>query len=172
MKTIAFLILVCSPLALAEMPSYGDKPADKIPSHSQYSLGFGPAFLSSLNSDGVGLGLEAARSWDVQVASVKVFSSFALRGTATFGQLGLGVNKFVVEDDTAPYVSADLGYGFSKADHGGPWASGFVIGAGGGVQLFRRADIQVDVGLRFALLLKDTTLGHPSLTFFRAAVLF
>lgn len=177
MKKILGLILLVASTSFAEMaPPYADAPSDKIPSHPTWSLGFGPAFMSSMNAGGVGIGLEGARAWDVRVASVKAFTTFALRGSAYFGQLGLGVNKFILDQDTSPYVAADLGYGFSKADGGGPFsgqsASGFVIGAGGGVQMFRSADIQFDVGLRFALLLKDTAAGHPSLTFFRVSVLF
>lgn len=177
MKNIVVLILLVASVSFAEMNApYADPPSDKIPSHPTWSLGFGPAFMSSLQSDGVGIGLEGARNWDVRVASVKVFSTFALRSSAYFGQLGLGVSKFILDQDTSPYVAVDLGYGFSKADGGGAFsghtASGFVVGAGGGVQMFRSADIQVDVGLRFAILLKDTPLGHPSLTLFRASVLF
>lgn len=177
MKTLVVSVLLITSTCFAELgPPYADAPSDKIPSHPTWSLGFGPAFMSSMNSDGVGIGLEGGRAWDVRVASVKVFSTFAIRSSAYFGQLGLGVSKFILDQDTSPYVGVDLGYGFSKADGGsafsGHSASGFVVGAGGGVQMFRSADIQVDVGLRFALLLKDTPLGHPSLTFFKASVLF
>lgn len=169
---ILTLLLLPSLSVLAD-PFEGQEVGGEL--HEWY-LGFGPVALGNLNATGVGIGFEGARAWDVGIASVKLFGIFALRGSSYFGQFGLGINKFLSDGEYAPYVTADLGYGFAKVDEGSVFAgestSGFVLGGGAGVQLFRSATVNVDVGLRAALLLSSTSLGQPTLLFFRVGLFF
>lgn len=163
-------------LFIVALPSFAEPPVEKNRALPQWYLGFGPTTLGHLNAEGIGLGLEGAHAWDVNVAVIRIFSTFAIRGSSYFGQLGLGVSRFLMDTETAPYLAADLGYGFAKATGSslisGESTTGFVLGFGAGLQMFRNADVNVDVGFRLAFLLSDTAFGNPNLAMLRVGLYF
>lgn len=144
-----------------------------------WTLGFGPFVPRKLGSDKAMYGVSGGRVWDVNPrASVKIIGEGAFSsgsGGARFIDVGAGANYYLQQSnaETAPYVTADFGYGIAD-DVDDRSAEGFSFGTGFGVQFFRTTETTLDVLLRYAVVLDDVegTDANPSIIGARLAVNF
>jgi len=131
----------------------------------QWHFAFGPAFLNGMNSTGTGLGVEAARFWNMDAVVLKLGANFLIKGPAYLGTFGIGADYAFLPGATSPYVGADFGVGFAKTEGDGltdgGTNGGFVLGLEAGTQFFRNATVNLDIGLRAILLIRDTSTGTP-----------
>lgn len=139
-------------------------------------LGFGASNFGNLNSPGVGYSFGGAYAWDINTALLKLMAEGDFNGSAFFISGGLGANYFFSRTEFAPYVGADFGAGISKIDQGGvvngQLVAGFVIGLAAGVELFRTSNVNLDIGFRAAMMLKNNSLGAPIAYTLRAGLYF
>lgn len=129
-------------------------------------FGFGGAILSNLNATSdVGYSFSIGRAWDANVAMIKLVGHGDFSGSAWMLTAGIGGNYFFTMTDIAPYVTADFGAGAAKIDGGGVLSGetvgGFAFGGGAGVQFLRTSSINLDLGFRASVILKENPLGFP-----------
>lgn len=144
-----------------------------------WTIGFGPFVPRKLGSDKAMYGVSAGRVWDVNPrASVKIIGEGTFSSGsegARFFDIGAGANYYLQQAnaETAPYVTADFGYGFAD-DVNDRSAEGFSFGTGFGIQFFRTSETTMDVLLRYAVVLDDVegTSSNPSILGARLAVNF
>jgi hypothetical protein len=160
---------------------YGTTPelSDQGRKVSYWTLGFGPTFATRLKDDSVMYNFSAGRVWDINPkAEIKLIGEANLSSgdrSAKLFNLGVGPNFFLPEmsADTAPYLTADIGYGVAEnAD--GDTANGFSIGAGAGFQFFRTTQTTMDLVVRYTTVLDTVGRGekNPSVLGARLAVNF
>lgn len=138
-------------------------------------VGIGPAFMGNMLSTGAGVLLAGTYGWDLNEAIIKLNGEMAFNGSATWASVGVGVQGFLLSGEHVPYVAADFGLTYARADATSPvprTATGFSVGAQAGIQLFRTANVQFDAGLRYAIVLKENAMGHPSLVTLRVGIWF
>lgn len=139
------------------------------PTRSGTTLGLGPSTLGNLNAAGVAYYFVAGHGWDVGPALIRVRGELALDDNrALFTDFNLGLQYYFMPGDFAPFAGADLGLGIAHVVKGGlidgDTRAGFIIGGSFGAQLFRTHSVSVELGIRLALLLKNSTsLGKPFL---------
>ncbi|MES2963938.1 MAG: hypothetical protein V4760_08610 [Bdellovibrionota bacterium] len=144
-----------------------------------WTVGFGPFVPRKLGSDKAMYGVSAGRVWDVNPrASVKIIGEGTFSSGsegARFFDVAAGANYFLSQSnaETAPYVTADFGYGIAD-DVADRSAEGFSFGTGFGIQFFRTTETTLDVLLRYAVILDDVegTSSNPSIFGARLAVNF
>ena len=107
---------------------------------------------------------------------LKVITEGSFNGSAFFVNGGLGANFFLSMTDISPYLAADFGAGAAKIDGGtvlvGQTVGGFVVGIGGGIQVFRTSATNLDLGFRAGFMLKSNDLGAPQVLTFRLGLYF
>lgn len=170
LKLFVLLMLVPPPLfadgePATREPASAEESATAVDSSARWYFGFGPAFFSSLNTGGTGVGIEAARNFPVNAAEIRWAFDFALKGGAFMGSSGIGVNYFFLKDSISPYLGGEFGFGLSRAvaDVGvdGSINGGFVAAFSFGVQFFRDSPFHLDVGFKGSYMLRDTLNGYP-----------
>lgn len=147
---------------------------------SQWFLGFGPAYSTNLNTTNMGLNLEVGYSWGIDPqAAIRLQADFGnmSQSDALYTNFNLGVDYFLSENNTSPFVQVDFGYGGVTADDqnailSSDRASGFTVGAGLGVRFFRASRVNLGLTLHEAFLLAKTSKGNPGITTLTLAVYF
>lgn len=139
------------------------------PTRSGTTLGLGPATLAHLNSSGVAYYFVVGHGWDVGPALIRVRGELALDDNrALFTDFNLGLQYYFTPGDFAPFAEADFGLGIAHVVTGGQidgdTSAGFTLGGSLGAQIFRTYSVSMELGIRLALLLKNSTsLGKPFL---------
>ena len=139
-------------------------------------FGFGGASLSNLNSGAIGYSFAVGETFDLNQVAIRILGELDIQGTALFSSAGVGLNYYFNTSNYAPYVSGDFGWGVAKID-GGSWAAGttvfgFVFGFGAGVELFRNASINMDIGFRTAFVMNQNGNGIPTAYTLRLGLYF
>lgn len=146
------------------------------PTRSENYVSFGGAALSNLRSPDIGYSIGVGHAWDLNVALIKILAEFDFSGSAWMVSGGIGGAYFFLPTDIAPYVAADFGAGAAKIDGGGVLSGqtigGFAAGAGAGVQFFRTASVNLDLGFRAGFLLRENALGVPQAYTLRLGIYF
>lgn len=150
-------------------------PPKRRPGH--WTIGIGPFFGNQLGTETAMYNFAAGYILDINPrASVKTigetnFSSGA--ENARFLNLAVGANFFLGEQDTSPYLTTDIGYGFARNAQS-ETAEGFSAGIGAGFHFFKTAETNLDLLLRYAVVFDDFADGttNPSVTGVRLAVNF
>jgi hypothetical protein len=158
---------------------YADQPAITDRKVSYWTVGFGPAVSARLEDDSVMYSFMAGHTWDINPrAEMKVLAEANLSSGdegARFFNIGTGANFFLPETtpDTAPFVTADIGYGMAE-DASNDDADGFSVGLGAGFQFFRTTQTTMDVLVRYVRVLDEVDRGdsNPSVLGARLAVNF
>jgi hypothetical protein len=131
--------------------------------HTVY-LGFGGTWLANLANDNLGYSFGLGYGWDLNRVLLKLVGGLDIAGSAFILSTGIAADVFLTTTEVAPYVGAEFGYAFSKADGGvfsGATANGFDVGIEGGVQILRTAAVNLDIGARAGFLLNSNGLGDP-----------
>jgi hypothetical protein len=186
---VGFFLLTTAP-AFSE-PTAGAKPAVPSkavkPAHPQeispvesqveekksaskgYFIGLGPAGLWNLNSAGIAYYLTGGYTFDLHPVAMKVAGEFFGRNGAIGIVGGLGVSYFpniLNSKDLSPFIGFDMGYGTARVNQGSgifeQWVPAMVIGPALGVQFFRNADVNLELGLKWGFFLASGNAGSPS----------
>jgi hypothetical protein len=146
------------------------------PTHDRKYVAFGGSTLGQLNAPGVGYSLGLGYSWDLNTVALKLLLDGNLSGSALFMNVGAGINYYLTSTDFSPYVSGDFGLGWSKSDGGslisGANSAGFVFGLGAGVEFFRTASVNLDIGLHASFMTVQNGIGLPAAFTLRAGLYF
>lgn len=146
------------------------------PARDRKFVSLGAATLNQMNAPSVGYSLGLGYSWDLNTVALKLFLDGAAANSAFLINTGVGINYYFMNTHYAPYVSGDFGLGWAKADGGslisGDSAFGFMFGFGGGIELFRTSTVNLDIGLRVGLLMKDNGMGLPTSYSLRVGLYF
>lgn len=139
---------------------------------------FGPSIFSP-NVDGdVSFTLGGGYSWDLGRGLVKALTELSFGGTSgiNYMELGLGGDFFLKDTDTAPFLGGEFGYGFARKDPSrvgeDTLLGGLLIGATGGIQFFRRSNVNLEIALKINLLTTEVGGGVPVIYGFRAGLYF
>ena len=160
---------------VAEIPT-STELAKQMPDRklSYWTLGLGPAISSKLQSDRVMYGLTGGKVWDISPqVSIKLvgdadFSSGADGGQFFNGSVG-GNFYFLNRLDSAPFITASMGYGYAKSDDAGK-AEGFSLGAGAGYQFFRTTEMTLELLAHVTAILNSTSRGGSSPSVFAGRI--
>ena len=146
------------------------------PTVSGSSFGFGPAVLSSLGTNGVGVYLRTSHSWDVNSAIIELGGDLAAREGAFFLSGNLGGKFFLSQTGVAPFIGGDFGYGLAKATSSGlfdgDWENGFTLGATAGIHFLRTSSINLELALRALFMLNSNEIGNPAMYALRLSLYF
>jgi hypothetical protein len=140
-----------------------------------YMVGLGPSGLFNLQSDGIAYGVSGAYAWDMNDSLLKLYSDISAREKAGFIVLGLGGNYFLSDKNTAPFLSAGVGYGSAWLEGAGilpETKGGFALSAGGGVMFLRTSSVNIEMGLNYQILLASTAAGTPMALGLRLSLFF
>jgi len=124
-------------------------------------LGFGPSLVSSLGTGDVFYDFVFAYSWDINKARLSLFLDLAVGETeSVFFMGGLGVKFFTSMEDTSPFFGGEFGFGaFKPAGAITASQGGFAAGATAGYSFFRTSSINLDVALKIAAIMKESSAG-------------
>jgi hypothetical protein len=143
-----------------------------------WSVGIGPFIPRRMGTNEMMYGAMIGHDWDINPrASLKVLGEASLssgNNQARFYNVGAGASFFLGQSlDTAPYVTADIGYGFAEDARGGT-GEGFSWGTGIGVRFFRLTETTMDLLLRYNVVTQTIAGGeaNPSVLGVRLAVNF
>lgn len=144
-----------------------EKMTTTIKSQRNYIVAFGPAFISEAGSTGSTIYFGMGHAWQVNPKVTLVFSwdnvfSTESGNEASFTNFGLGGNYYFGDDDIAPYVMADFGYGLASVHPSDDNINGFAFGVGAGLTFFRTSNIHLDLHAKFRILTKSGDQGTPS----------
>jgi hypothetical protein len=170
---------------IAEVPAKNDAQLGEVTENESHSdnqrrdttkfwlVGFGPFALFGLGSEGVSYGVTIGYDWDIGTkAAVKIFWDGVFNpNSASLNVFGLGGSYFFSEGDTAGLLGADFGYGTGHA-RSGDEASGFALGVGPGVRLFRTEKLNVELQARYGILLRTLDGSTPSSVGLHATLMF
>ena len=148
----------------------------RINSRSSMYLGFGPAGLVSMGESRLSYDLAIGHYWEVSPqAEIKVIGDIVSSGDMkTYFAMGqLGLDYFLTDGDSSPYVGAGLGFGGSaSASSSATTIGGLAANAGLGYQFFRTASTHFDVFAGYFTIFGNNTIGAPGAYSLRIGVLF
>lgn len=132
-------------------------------------FGLGGFGLRNLEANKVNYNLSIGYVWDMHwYASAKLFwdGTFSTGSNkASFNDFGIGGYYFFRDTDITPLATVDFGFGSStKSASVTPTedTDGFVLGLGTGLRLFRLSKTNIELLLRYAVLLKENSQGMPA----------
>jgi hypothetical protein len=149
--------------------SQGTNRTDAI---KQWEFGFGPAKLHHVNASENAVAWRIGYNWTIRpnfdLKLIWDIASSRGNDSSGFNGISIGGNYFFSEADMAPFVTMDFGYGGAQADDptlvhpDNSDASGFIIGAGGGMKFFRTSKVNLGLSLRLSHMLSKTFDGNPN----------
>lgn len=138
----------------------------------QWIIGYGPILLLGADSRGVGQMISGAYVWDFGNSAIQIQGHLLGKGPSSFGSIGLGVQKFLDDKDSAPFLSAGFGYGGGLYEHTKEHFEGFSLNAAAGYQFFRLSSVNLEVSLGCITVLHKTSQGLPTGLGLRIGILF
>lgn len=149
---------------------------ERKPSRRIHSLAFGGSLFSQMNASSIGYSLGGAFGWDLVDTILKIQADLSLCGAALFFNADLETMFLLSRRETAPYLAGAFGFGVTRSAATDTVSSqtvaGFDIGAGGGLLFLRTSDVNLDIGLRFHLLLSANSQGNPLASTLRLGMYF
>ena len=144
-----------------------------------YYIGLGPAGLWNLNSSGIAYYVNGGYTFDLNTVAMKIGGEFFGRSGAIGFVGSLGVSyfpNFLNSKDVDPFLGFDMGYGTARLNESGgtlgQWIPAMVIGPSLGVQLFRTADVNLELALKWGFFLASGSLGSPSYSLLKLSFFF
>jgi hypothetical protein len=158
-------------------PREEDQLRRRILSRNTTYLGFGPATLQNLGYNKLAYDFGVGRYWEVTPQSmIKLIGNGVLSSNwkVYYFSALLGLNYFLSDQDSAPYVTAGFGYGFAGSGKSTPATSigGFAMDIGAGLQFFRTSSTQLDISVIYSMIFGNDTIGAPGFTGVRLGILF
>jgi hypothetical protein len=153
-----------------------DEVSNRRKSVNRWYVGFGPAWGKKLLSETTMTDFSIGYSWEVNTQSSirtiwDLVSEPGSSKNAKMSNLGLGLQYFLNNDNSAPYVQGDFGWAATTTNFKEEKSS-FSIGAVAGYTLFRTSSTNFDISLRFQTLTSSNSAGTPATTSIRIGVLF
>lgn len=161
----------------------GDVPASdrgsmrsRVESLNTVYLGFGTGSFQNMGVSPSIYDLAIGYNWEVNPrAAIRVLGTSAtgsdFKTSIVDGLLGL--NLFLNNQDSSPYVFGGLGFGFSgSAASSATTMGGFAGALGLGYQLFRTSSTHFDITAEYHTIFGNNTIGSPGDFVFRVGVLF
>lgn len=140
-----------------------------------YYLGLGPIGLWNLNSAGLGYYVTTGYAFDVDQLTMKLGGEFFGRSGALglVGSIGISYMPSALQvTDVNPFLGLDFGYGTARVNDNGSWVAAFVLGPQAGVQLFRTANVNLELALKWGFFMSQGPMGSPSYSLFRVSLYF
>jgi hypothetical protein len=140
-----------------------------------YYLGLGPIGLWNLNSAGLGYYVTTGYAFDVDQLTMKLGGEFFGRSGALglVGSIGISYMPTGIQlTDVNPFLGLDFGYGTARVNDYGGWVAAFVLGPQAGVQLFRTANVNLELALKWGFFMSAGQFGSPSYSLFRVSLYF
>jgi hypothetical protein len=119
---------------------------------SMQSFGFGPAAIKG--ADQMAYQFAFGRQWEVDPqAAIKARGSWAVdfESGQNLGLVGIGANYYLSQNNVAPFVGAQFGFGTDGKD-----AAGFGVEVSGGLSLFRGKVASLMIEPNFQILLNKS----------------
>ncbi len=146
------------------------------PTRGVWHLALGGVSFANLGTEGMGTSVAGGYGWDMDTFLLRLLADLNTKASAFFGSVSLSVTYFILARDISPFVSADFGAAFAKADgpslFSGKSVSGFLVGPGAGVMFFRESSVNLELALRYGYLLNTNAFGHPGLFTIRVGLYF
>lgn len=162
---------VTSPRAVEIIPTKQTKA-------TQWMVGLGPFISRNLKSDRAMYNLMGGHRWNVNPrTSIHTIVEAAYSSSGDQAQVynfAVGGNYYIPgDDDTAPFVTVDLGYGMARDAYGNR-GDGISLGTGVGFEFFRTTSTNLDLLLRYSMILDDTSpeSGVPAVVGLRVGINF
>ncbi|MBI3557227.1 MAG: hypothetical protein HY074_13270 [Deltaproteobacteria bacterium] len=126
------------------------------PTNKYWLVGFGPSTLTGLGVQGVSYSLYAGFEWDIEnTAGARIFYSGNYNASvAGLSELGLGGSYFFSEKSTAPLISGEFSFAGAH-NHSGNDITGFGLGVAPAVRFFRTSRVNIQVQLRYSVVLRQ-----------------
>jgi len=148
----------------------------RINSRNATYLGFGAAGLSNMGVNLLSYDFAIGYNWEVTPrAAIKILGNIVASGDwkTYFGMGQLGLNLFLNDEDSSPYLG--LGFGFGLSASGATSATtvgGFAGNFGLGYQFFRTSSTQFDIFAGYGVIFGNNTIGAPGYAGLRIGILF
>ena len=146
------------------------------------SIAFGPSWGVNLNTENVMVNLSIGKLWEVNPSSsIRMFweGNWTKEESeyAYLTNVGLGLSYFLTQEDRAPFIMFDLGYGLAGVNDDSDWdgdetLSGFVLGVGCGYTFFRTSLANFEISLRYQALFDSDAEKVPGTVGLKIGVLF
>lgn len=140
---------------------------------SGYHFALGPSLPQNMGTSGVGYSFSLGKAWDLNKAMIRLRGDLFGKGGALGLDFGLSGQYYFINSDFSPFAGAELGFGALRTNTGTIFSNdlhaGFFLGPVAGVQLFRTSSVQVELGLKWSVMLVDT---NPSFFAFRVGLYF
>lgn len=153
-----------------------DTLRNRVLSKSFTYLGFGPAAFQNMGVSQLAYDIALGHYWEVAPqAAIKLMLDGVFSGSFStyifFAQLGL--NYYLTDESTAPYVGAGVGFGFSwSGASSATTIGGFSGDLGVGCQFFRTSSTQLDLFGGYTTIFGNNTIGAPGFFGGRVGILF
>ena len=148
----------------------------RIKSKNSVYLAFGPGYFNNMGTTqlsydfALGYVWGVAPQWDVKTVLDSVISN-DWKTSIISGSLGL--DYYLTDADSAPYVTGGFGLGLSGSTYSSVTTIGGFQGQFGlGYQLFRTSSTQFDLSLVYNSIFLNNTIGSPGFYAFRIGVFF
>lgn len=139
----------------------------RIQATRQWRLGFGPGWGQNLESKKAGTAFELGYVWGMEAAwdlylNWTIYSGRGSDDNSRYSAFALGANYFFTESKHAPFVTASFGYGGATVNDKDSSifdedsASGWAVGAGGGIKFFRTSTVNVGLSLNHSVTIDKT----------------
>jgi len=139
----------------------------RVESRSSNYLGFGPfvqEHMGLASNDDIAYSLSFGHQWDTtSQAAITLGYEASFKDWSFINGVQLGVCYYFDDEDTAPFVGLDMGYGAARSDNTST-VFGFSGGARAGFMFFRNSSTQLSLQLRYLGILEDNGKGYPSST--------
>jgi len=175
------LIFHSLPAHAQDSPRVGDILPEEVEKVSRrqkplnlWSIGFGPFWTNNLNVDQTHYGASLGRHWEAaEEGEIRLNGFAAFGGGAQFLGASAGAAWLPIRTQISPILGARFGAGFADSGKDNVSAkAGFLMGAWGGVRLFRLSQAQLEFAFRTDLLLHSNENGKPLLYGVELSVLF
>jgi hypothetical protein len=157
-------------------PQDENKLKTRINSHDTTYFALGPAGFTNMGDSKISYDIAVGPTWEVTPrAQLRLIANLVASSSwkTYLGDLLIGVNYFVTDEDTSPYVGAGFGLGFTgSADSSASTVGGFAAMVGAGCQFFRTSSRQLDLFAGYTTVFANNTIGQPGAWGVRVGVMF
>ena len=142
-----------------------NKMQTRVRSFNTRYFGFGAASLMNMGNSKVAYNIAFGHFWEVTPRTqIKLVGEFFATSdwTTYLADAQLGLNLFLNDEDSSPYIGAGLGVAGSGSSSSSVTSiSGFSGGVGLGYQFFRTSSTQFDVYVGYNIEFVNNSIGNP-----------
>ncbi len=148
----------------------------RIKSHNTSYFGFGVGSLTNMGNSKLAYDFAIGHNWEVTPRSqIKVLTELFASSdwNAYLGAIQLGLNLFLNDEDSSPYLGAGLGFaGSGSGSSSATTLGGFAGSVGVGMQFFRTSSTQFDIFAGYTIEFANNTIGAPGALGLRIGILY